>query len=140
MTTRAQLQSKSIDELREVAQAAGIDTDGLQKSKLIAALMDAGEVKATPGDSVQMQRAAADRKPNPPRAGDFVDIRPGQSWTHGNKLQFPGAIPDRPNTIAFYSIVKPGEFRITLTYTSQELNSLLAKGIPEQEKVEAKPH
>jgi transcription termination factor Rho len=44
MTTRAQLQSKSIEELREVASAAGIDTEGLQKSKLIAALMDAGEV------------------------------------------------------------------------------------------------
>ncbi|HUF14459.1 MAG TPA: transcription termination factor Rho [Acidimicrobiia bacterium] len=58
MTTRAQLQSKSIDELREVAQAAGIETDGLQKSKLIAALMDAGEVaEATPSEEVDLPRA-----------------------------------------------------------------------------------
>lgn len=58
MTTRAQLQSKSIDELREVASAAGIDTDGLQKSKLITALMDAGEVKESkPTESVELPKA-----------------------------------------------------------------------------------
>jgi hypothetical protein len=58
MTTRAQLQGKSIDELREVASAAGIDTDGLQKSKLIAALMDAGEVaESMPTEEVELPRA-----------------------------------------------------------------------------------
>jgi transcription termination factor Rho len=69
MTTRAQLQSKSIDELREIAQAAELETDGLQKSKLITALMDAGQVvddaaadvvdlpKATP----RTERPAADK-------------------------------------------------------------------------------
>ena len=60
MTTRAQLQSKSIDELRQIAEAVGIETDGLQKSKLISALADAGQVcrgrlpvgcrRAAPGD------------------------------------------------------------------------------------------
>jgi len=58
MTTRAQLQGKSIDELREVASAAGIETDGLQKSKLIAALMDAGEVaEAAPTEEVDLPKA-----------------------------------------------------------------------------------
>jgi len=58
MTTRAQLQGKSIEELREVAQAAGIDTDGLQKSKLITALMDAGEVaEPTPSEDMDLPRA-----------------------------------------------------------------------------------
>jgi transcription termination factor Rho len=58
MTTRAQLQGKSIDELREVAQAAGIETDGLQKSKLIAALMDAGEAKeGQPTEEVELPKA-----------------------------------------------------------------------------------
>ena len=58
MTTRAQLQSKSIDELREVASAAGIDTDGLQKSKLIAALMDTGEVsESRPAEELDLPRA-----------------------------------------------------------------------------------
>jgi transcription termination factor Rho len=52
------LQSKSIDQLREVASAAGIDTDGLQKSKLIAALMDAGEVKeGQPTEEVELPKA-----------------------------------------------------------------------------------
>jgi transcription termination factor Rho len=58
MTTRAQLQSKAIDELREIASAVGIDTDGVQKSKLITALMEAGEaVEGTPTDSVDLPQA-----------------------------------------------------------------------------------
>ena len=58
MTTRAQLQSKSIDELREVAKAAGVETDGLQKSKLIAALMEAGEVaEGKPTEEVDLPKA-----------------------------------------------------------------------------------
>ena len=44
MTTRAQLQSKPIDELREIATAVGVEPDGLQKSKLITALMETGQV------------------------------------------------------------------------------------------------
>ena len=44
MSTRAQLQTKSIAELRAIAEAVGVETDGLQKSKLISALMAAGGV------------------------------------------------------------------------------------------------
>jgi transcription termination factor Rho len=58
MTTRAQLQSKSIDELRQIADAVGIETDGLQKSKLITALVDAGQVvKASPTEDVELPYA-----------------------------------------------------------------------------------
>jgi transcription termination factor Rho len=58
MTTRAQLQSKPIDELREIASAVGIETDGLQKSKLITALMEAGEaVEGEPTDAVDLPQA-----------------------------------------------------------------------------------
>ncbi|MDX1469187.1 MAG: transcription termination factor Rho [Acidimicrobiia bacterium] len=58
MTTRAQLQSKSISELREVAKAAGIETDGLQKSKLISALMEAGEIaEAAPAEGMDLPKA-----------------------------------------------------------------------------------
>ncbi len=73
MTTRAQLQSKSIDELREVASAAGIETDGLQKSKLIAALMDAGEViESRPTEEVDLPRATprTDRSERPEGVSD----------------------------------------------------------------------
>ncbi|HUO47070.1 MAG TPA: transcription termination factor Rho [Acidimicrobiia bacterium] len=44
MSTRTQLQNKSIGELREIAEAVGVPFDGLQKSKLISALMAAGGV------------------------------------------------------------------------------------------------
>ncbi len=44
MTTRAQLQTKSVGDLREIAKAAGIEVDGLQKAKIISALVDAGAV------------------------------------------------------------------------------------------------
>jgi transcription termination factor Rho len=58
MTTRAQLQSKTIDELRQIADAVGIETDGLQKSKLISALVDAGQVAdPAPGDELDLPQA-----------------------------------------------------------------------------------
>jgi len=60
MTTRAQLQSKSIDELRQIAEAAGVEADGLQKSKLISAIMDTGEIEekeGSPTDVVDLPRA-----------------------------------------------------------------------------------
>jgi len=58
MTTRAQLQSKSIDELRQIAGAVGLETDGLQKSKLISALVDAGQViEASPTEDVELPQA-----------------------------------------------------------------------------------
>jgi transcription termination factor Rho len=58
MTTRAQLQSKSIDELRQIADAVGIETDGLQKSKLISALVDAGQVAdPSPTEEVDLPQA-----------------------------------------------------------------------------------
>jgi transcription termination factor Rho len=58
MTTRAQLQSKSIDELRQIADAVGIETNGLQKSKLISALVDAGQVAdPSPAEEVDLPQA-----------------------------------------------------------------------------------
>jgi transcription termination factor Rho len=51
MSTRAQLQSKSINELRQIAEAVGVETDGLQKSKLISALMAAGGISEEEGDT-----------------------------------------------------------------------------------------
>jgi transcription termination factor Rho len=51
MSTRAQLQSKSINELRQIAEAVGVEADGLQKSKLISALMAAGGITEEEGDA-----------------------------------------------------------------------------------------
>ena len=63
MTTRAQLQSKTIDELREIAKAAGIETDGLQKSKLISALMNTGEVAESTAEAAEMELPKATPRP-----------------------------------------------------------------------------
>jgi transcription termination factor Rho len=59
MTTRAQLQSKSIGELREIAKAAGIQADGLQKAKIISALYEAGEAIESKSTDVDIELPAA---------------------------------------------------------------------------------
>ncbi len=50
MSTRAQLQAKSIGELRAIAEAVGIETEGLQKAKLISAIMESGAAPSVDGD------------------------------------------------------------------------------------------
>ena len=50
MTTRSELQGKTIKDLREIAAALQIDTAGLQKAKLIGAIIgtDGFEVSDEP--------------------------------------------------------------------------------------------
>ncbi len=81
MTTRAQLQSKSIDELRQIAEAVGIETDGLQKSKLISALADAGQVvqDGSPADVVELPQ---------------VTVRPERSEPEGDSDESDGGATD----------------------------------------------
>jgi transcription termination factor Rho len=82
MTTRAQIQSKSIDELREVAAAAGIETDGLQKSKLIAALMDSGQVQEDqPAEELDLPRATP--RTDPSERPDFATDEDGEDEDGG---------------------------------------------------------
>ncbi len=57
MTTRAQLQSKSIEELKQIAEAVGVEADGLQKSRLISALMEAGGITEEEAPEVDLPRA-----------------------------------------------------------------------------------
>ena len=77
MSTRTQLQSKSINELREIAEAVGVETDGLQKSKLISALMAAGGVTDDEGDSSNIDlptvRVRTDNGDGSEPAGDSDD-------------------------------------------------------------------
>ena len=77
MTTRAQLQSKSIDELRQIAEAVGIETDGLQKSKLISALADAGQVAedSSPAAAVEMPQVTV----RPERTSTDGDSEPSEA-------------------------------------------------------------
>ncbi|MGH8873710.1 MAG: transcription termination factor Rho [Acidimicrobiia bacterium] len=59
MTTRSQLHSKSVDELREIAQAVGVEHDGLQKSKLITALMATGDFEPDGEEEASMDLPTA---------------------------------------------------------------------------------
>jgi transcription termination factor Rho len=83
MTTRAQLQSKSIDELKTIAEAAGVEADGLQKSKLISALMEAGGIveDEAAGAAVDLPRATP--RSDDARRGD--DSRDGQQRRSRNR-------------------------------------------------------
>ncbi|MFP5331142.1 MAG: transcription termination factor Rho [Acidimicrobiia bacterium] len=67
MSTRAQLQTKSVGELREIAKAVGIDADGLQKAKIITALVEAGEAAEGTGTTENIDLPAAT-----PRSDDDV--------------------------------------------------------------------
>ncbi len=62
MTTRTQLQSKTVAELREIAAAAGIDAGGLQKAKIISALIEGGAVSDNE-PMVQIELPAASVRP-----------------------------------------------------------------------------
>jgi hypothetical protein len=88
-----------------------------------------GEVKALPADAVTVQLAAADRILPTPKAEDFLEIKPGQTWSPNLKPSFPGTFPQGVGTIAFYQVAKPGEFRIKFTYNSPKIDDPLAKGI-----------
>ncbi len=59
MSTRAQLQSKTLAELREIGSAVGIETNGLQKAKIIEALIDAGAAADGDSASVDIELPAA---------------------------------------------------------------------------------
>ena len=89
-----------------------------------------GDVKAVPADSMESALAAADRKPITPKAGDFFEIKPGETWSYSQRLEFPGFIPVGGNKFAHHKVVKAGEFRVQFTYnSSKEIDSPFAKGI-----------
>jgi transcription termination factor Rho len=71
MSTRAQLQSKSVGELREIASAAGIEAEGLQKAKIIAALVEAGKAASNGSDPTEnIELPAATPRREEDRSGD----------------------------------------------------------------------
>jgi hypothetical protein len=88
-----------------------------------------GDVKAMPADSMKSALIAADRKPFFPKAGDFPEIKPGETWSYDRHLAFPGSIPEGGSTFAQYSVIKPGEFRVKFTYNSPKIDDPLAKDI-----------
>ena len=61
MTTRAELQGKTLDDLRTIAASVGVETDGLQKAKLIAAILDSGEFEVTE-EPAELELPTAEKK------------------------------------------------------------------------------
>ncbi len=57
MTTRAELQGKTLDDLRTIATSVGVEADGLQKAKLIAAILQSGGVEVKAPDPVELPAA-----------------------------------------------------------------------------------
>jgi transcription termination factor Rho len=57
MTTRSELQGKTLDDLRTIATSVGVEADGLQKAKLIAAILQSGGVEVKAPDPVELPAA-----------------------------------------------------------------------------------
>ncbi|MBT8240171.1 MAG: hypothetical protein KJN63_02980, partial [Acidimicrobiia bacterium] len=70
MTTRAELQGKSLEDLRTIAASVGVETDGLQKAKIIAAILgsDKFELSEDPAP-VELPSAEKKSENNGGRAG-----------------------------------------------------------------------
>ncbi|MBY0522248.1 MAG: hypothetical protein K2R98_02555 [Gemmataceae bacterium] len=79
-----------------------------------------GDVQAPDAQSVQVGRVAADRIAVAPKAEDFPEIKPGQSWSFDKQLAFPGRVPLSSDTFATYAVLKPGDFKIKFTYLSNK--------------------
>ena len=78
MATRSELQAKNVKDLRTIAQAAGVDTGGLQKAKLIDAILSAGGYEAADGASaVYLPEALA--KETGSRGRPPMDGRPAKT-------------------------------------------------------------
>src|SRR5687768_17290174 len=75
MSTRAQLQTKSIAELRQIAEAVGVESDGLQKSKLISALMAAGGMTEDGEEASMVDLPTATPRSDENRSNDFTSTR-----------------------------------------------------------------
>ncbi len=71
MTTRAELQGKSLEDLRTIASSVGVEPDGLQKSKLIAAILgsDGFELSEEP-EPVELPTAEKKTDSNGGRGSD----------------------------------------------------------------------
>jgi transcription termination factor Rho len=61
MTTRAELQGKSLEDLRTIASSVGVETDGLQKAKLIAAILGSEKFELSE-DPAPVELPSAEKK------------------------------------------------------------------------------
>ena len=82
MTTRTELQAKSIKDLRVIADALGIESEGVQKAKLIGAIIKADGFEASDEPAPIDLPEAKTRKETPSQNGDGDSADPqGQRIT-----------------------------------------------------------
>jgi len=88
-----------------------------------------GEVKAPDDKSLSIARLAVARRPVPAKAEDFIEIAAGKTYVVTQELTFPGSLPEGAGVAATCSVLKPGDFKITLKYSNaKEFDSPFAKG------------
>ena len=93
MATRSELQTKNVKDLRAIAQAAGVDTGGLQKAKLIDAILGAGGYEAADGAAaVYLPEVIA--KETESKAGPPMDGRPAKAPASDRRPNNRGAASD----------------------------------------------
>jgi transcription termination factor Rho len=98
MTTRAELQEKSVKDLRTIAQAVGIETNGLQKAKLIDRILNAdGVTVSTEPPPIELPTATPVEQPSAADSSgeDSTDSSSEDSSDRGRKQDSYG--DDRQN-------------------------------------------
>ena len=95
MATRSELQTKNVKDLRAIAQAAGVDAGGLQKAKLIDAILGAGGYEAADGAAdVYLPEVIA--KETGSKAKPPMDGRPAKAPASERRPNNRGAASDGP--------------------------------------------
>ena len=106
---------------------------GKKPIKLDAYLLFAFHMSAelTPPNPADMRRTATVNPlqrllPAPPKASDFIEIKPGQQWSYPGWWAFPTQhVPMSDGWFAL-TLLKPGDYRIKLTYRNSSSGDRLA--------------
>ena len=98
MTSRADLQKKPIADLRQIAQAIGVESDGLQKAKLISAILDHPDTEvietAPEVELPEVKKSSNGAAPEGEAAGDAPDGDSGAEEKDGDDVSGDGESRD----------------------------------------------
>ncbi len=85
MTTRAELQGKSLEDLRTIASSVGVETDGLQKAKIIAGILGSDKFELSEeAEPVELPTAEKVSENNGERSSSSDRSRSGSSRDGGS--------------------------------------------------------
>jgi len=91
------------------------------------------DVKPPDEQTIRVSFLKADRPQIQPVAADFFEIKPGQSWTPRGAISFPGTFSASKQLVSYnfaaFTVLKPGAFRLKVTYNSPHCTDPLADGI-----------